>query len=156
MIKADPHETPDNDCVSALLRCVYNHTHYPRRKPVDRLPHLTSVVPLVIRLQGNQARSPTLLLDMIESKGGGAARVLFKDDPDPFVPKSEAEQLLLVAHLPNFEAQKGQAGGASDDEGSSDDGLTTRRKAKPKKQSAAAKKVLRKKVKGRGEEDPEI
>jgi len=94
-------QAPDNEDnpVSALLRCLYNHPGYPRK---TRSGENTHTQPLVLRLRGNAICGGHELLRQIEDKGG-SDRVRFCSSPEAYE-TGNAEEFLAV-FLPEFLAQ---------------------------------------------------
>lgn len=101
-IVADPMAGPEhgNDCVSALLRCFYNHPSYPCAR--DRAGRSPEVFPLLLRLGGNFISHPKKLLKDIQSKGG-KDKVQIAADSAPY---SQAHQEFLSVCLPDFLEQR--------------------------------------------------
>lgn len=101
-ISADPTADPGSgsDCVSALLRCFYNHASYPRA--VRGSDGAMKVVPLHLRLGGNRVSHPKTLLREIEEKGG-RQHVRVCPDLQPYAPGS---QEFLSIHVPDFTRQR--------------------------------------------------
>lgn len=88
-------DTEDNP-VSALLRCLYNHPGYPRKTLSGDCTHTQ---PLMLRLRGNAIIGGNELLRQIEQKGG-SERVRFCSSPEAYE-TGNAEEFLAV-FLPEF------------------------------------------------------
>lgn len=88
-----------DDAVSALLRCLYNHSGYPRK--IHRESG-TQVVPLTIRLSDNYIADSDQLLSEIQKKGGNE-RVSICSSADP--PVGNGKEYLAV-FLPDLARQR--------------------------------------------------
>jgi len=94
-------ESPPNDALSALLRCLYNHTAYPRK--ISKSENEVEVAPMVLQIGGNLIRDPTALLDEIHAKGG-KSRIRFPATADAYLLKTGEEEFLSV-YLPGVSRQ---------------------------------------------------
>jgi len=90
----------ESDVVSAFLRCLYNHSSYP--KILDGGHSGAQVLPLVVRLSGNFIRHTTSLLREIKAKGK-PEHVNIVKSPDPF-PQVGCHYLCVF--LPDFAKQR--------------------------------------------------
>lgn len=96
--KAGP--IPGADVVSALLRCLYNHSSYPLT--IEKGRDGVKVLPLLLRMGGNAIRFPDKLLKQIRSKGG-KQHVAICASSEPY-PHTGQEYLSVC--LPDFLVQK--------------------------------------------------
>lgn len=95
-----------SDVVSDLLRCLYNHSSYPRIvSEKDASRGSTKVVPLTIYIGGNFVRNPKRILQDI--KAGREQHVQIRKTADPYRYKGEE---FLAVFLPNFAAQNATNG----------------------------------------------
>lgn len=94
-------ESPPNDAMSALLRCLYNHTAYPRK--ISKSETEVEIAPLILQIGGNLIRDPTALLDEILAKGG-KSRIRFPSSSDPY-PQNGREEEYLSVYLPGVSRQ---------------------------------------------------
>mmetsp|Transcript_16905 Transcript_16905/g.39346 ORF Transcript_16905/g.39346 Transcript_16905/m.39346 type:complete len:444 (+) Transcript_16905:86-1417(+) len=91
-----------DDCVSGLLRCLYNHSAYPVKMRAEKGVQIS---PLTLRLHGNfsdDPLGPINLLDRIRDKAG-SDKVRFSKDALPYT--GESEEFLSV-YLPQFHDQR--------------------------------------------------
>mmetsp|Transcript_46863 Transcript_46863/g.85889 ORF Transcript_46863/g.85889 Transcript_46863/m.85889 type:complete len:452 (+) Transcript_46863:113-1468(+) len=91
-----------DDCVSALLRCLYNHSAYPVKMRTEKGVQIS---PLTLRLNGNfsdDQLGPMNLLDRIRDKVG-SDKVRFAKDAAPYIGQSEE---FLSVYLPSFHDQR--------------------------------------------------
>lgn len=106
-------ELNGNDVVSALLRCFYNHSAYPRRVTPQEWVAGRSVAfdlePLVLRIGGNFLNDPVRLLSLVCEKGG-RERVCLRPGPEVYQPSCEE---YLSLRLPDFSRQRGSAASKS-------------------------------------------
>jgi len=100
-VDADPNlgPTPGSDPISALLRCLYNHSSYPQI--VTGQNGAAQVLPLTLRLGGNRVKDPARLLKGIEAKGG-KKHVQIRPSPEPY--EHEGKAYLSVC-MPEFLSQ---------------------------------------------------
>jgi len=89
------------DVVSGLLRCIYNHSGYPRTL-VDAYGPDAKVMPLLLRLGGNQILHPKRLLREIQSKGG-KNHVRVCSEMAAYKPN---DQEFLSIFAPDFNSQR--------------------------------------------------
>jgi len=96
-------EPGENDGVSGLLRCLYNHPSYPMMQEHRK------AAPLSLRMGGNYIREAQRLLDDILAKGckDGKALIRLCQGPEPYV--QDHEEFLSV-FLPEFMVQRGADG----------------------------------------------
>jgi len=85
-----------SDPVSALLRCLYNHSSYP--KIIAGHDGVAKVVPLILRLGRNRVQEPARLLKAIEVKVG-KSRLQIRPSPDVYDRRGEE---FLSLCLPEF------------------------------------------------------
>jgi hypothetical protein len=95
-----------DDPVSALLRCFYNHSAYPRRMArshwVSGQREAFDLEPLVLRVGGNLLQDPIQLLGLVCEKGG-RERVRLRPGPDAYQPCRDE---FLSLCLPDFSRQR--------------------------------------------------
>eukprot|EP00929_Paragymnodinium_shiwhaense_P023333 TRINITY_DN14631_c0_g1_i1.p1 TRINITY_DN14631_c0_g1~~TRINITY_DN14631_c0_g1_i1.p1 ORF type:complete len:826 (+),score=123.43 TRINITY_DN14631_c0_g1_i1:179-2656(+) len=95
------------DPVSALLRCIYNHSGYPRRVAKTSTPEEGQEPydeqPLVLHLEGNLIADPGLLVGEICRKGG-RDKVRICGGPEAYPPQGKL--LYLSVFLPNLTKQR--------------------------------------------------
>lgn len=94
-----------SDAMSGLLRCLYNHSSYPRIVSEKDASGSTKVVPLTIYIGGNFIRNPKRILQGI--KAGREQRVQIRKTADPYRYKGEE---FLAIFLPNFAEQNATNG----------------------------------------------
>lgn len=134
-----------NDPVSALLRCLYNHSAYPRRvakhgpspggvRATARKDEEYDIEPLTLRLGNNQVGEPTSLLDLVRSKGG-KEKVGLRSCPEAYTPTT---QEFLSVYMPDFQKQR-VAGGDAMSAGS-----TVTEASKPTKRETGASTATKK------------
>jgi hypothetical protein len=101
-----------DDPVSALLRCFYNHSAYPRRivrtEWVPGRREAFDLEPLILRLNGNFIKDPVRLLGQVCEKGG-RERVRLRPGPEVYHPCCEE---FLSLCLPDFSRQRGSTASA--------------------------------------------
>ena len=120
-------EVGENDGISALLRCLYNHPSYPLMQEHRK------AIPLQLCVAGNYIKDAQRLLDDIQIKGSkdGKALIRICPGPEPYI--QDHEEFLSV-YLPDFMHQRAQAPATG--------GITlrsrSRRRRKRKKQSLPA------------------
>eukprot|EP00931_Biecheleriopsis_adriatica_P006148 TRINITY_DN1075_c0_g2_i1.p1 TRINITY_DN1075_c0_g2~~TRINITY_DN1075_c0_g2_i1.p1 ORF type:complete len:529 (+),score=111.09 TRINITY_DN1075_c0_g2_i1:86-1672(+) len=97
------NEAQDDEKVSALLRCLYNHRSYP-----VMLEH-RKVLPFLLRLGGNSIRGPDRLLHDIRTKAVKDGREMIRicDSPDSYIQPHEE---FLSVYMPDFLRQKSADG----------------------------------------------
>jgi len=88
-----------SDCVSALLRCLYNHRSY----PVMLEPR--KVLPFNLRLSGNFISHPQRIMVDIVAKGfkDGKSMIRICEGADSYMQPHEE---FLSVHMPNFLQQR--------------------------------------------------
>lgn len=89
------------DVVSALLRCFYNHSCYPRSVAVPGTT-ATQAVPLQLKIGGNLVQHPKKLLKEIQAKGG-KEHVRICSGMEAYTPVGK-EYLAICA--PDFQKQR--------------------------------------------------
>lgn len=98
-----------DDPVSALLRCFYNHSAYPRRIArqgwVAGRREAFDLEPLMLRIGGNFLKDPVRLLGLVCEKGG-LERVRLRPSPEVYQPCCEE---FLSLCLPDFSKQRCKA-----------------------------------------------
>lgn len=111
-------ELNGSDVVSALLRCFYNHSAYPRRivrqQWVAGRREAFDLEPLILRLGGNFLKDPVRLLGLVCEKGG-RERVRLRPGPEVYQPSCEE---FLSLCLPDLSRQQGTANAPRTAEGS--------------------------------------
>lgn len=96
LIEVDSSNSSCSDPVSALLRCLYNHSSYP--KMILGHNGIPKVVPLILRLGRNKVQEPARLLKAIEAKVG-KDRVQIRPNADAY---DRAGEEFLSLCLPEF------------------------------------------------------
>merc|ERR1712138_362996 len=81
LIEVDSSNSSCSDPVSALLRCLYNHSSYP--KMIVGHDGTPKVVPLILRMGRNKVQEPAGLLKAIVSKVG-QNRVQIRPNADAY------------------------------------------------------------------------
>eukprot|EP00403_Amphidinium_massartii_P019455 CAMPEP_0178418132 /NCGR_PEP_ID=MMETSP0689_2-20121128/24931_1 /TAXON_ID=160604 /ORGANISM="Amphidinium massartii, Strain CS-259" /LENGTH=440 /DNA_ID=CAMNT_0020039517 /DNA_START=117 /DNA_END=1440 /DNA_ORIENTATION=+ len=123
-------DSAGNDCVSALLRCLYNHSAYPLKKQTDVG---VQIAPVTLRLHGNRICDYSGLLDRIRDKVG-STKVRFTQDERAYTGGREE---FLSVFLPRFHDQRVAAGHREPQDGGQLTESTSRRKRKHRASSAA-------------------
>lgn len=99
-------ESNGDDPVSALLRCFYNHSAYPRRSQrsewVAGQREAFDLEPLILRIGGNFLKDPVQLLGKICEKAG-RERVRLRPDGAVYRPLCDE---FLSLYLPDFARQR--------------------------------------------------
>mmetsp|Transcript_44329 Transcript_44329/g.77831 ORF Transcript_44329/g.77831 Transcript_44329/m.77831 type:complete len:581 (+) Transcript_44329:197-1939(+) len=146
-----------SDVVSDLLRCLYNHSSYPRivsEKENGRGSSSMKVVPLTVHMGGNLVRDPKKLLHDIQA--GRKQHVQIRQSADPYRYKGEE---FLAVFLPKFLEQNTKNGKTAsaivDKRRESKEGKDKRRHKVAKEPEAPARSRRRRRSRsGRGHDKP--
>lgn len=130
-------EVGEQDGISALLRCLYNHPSYPMMQEHRK------AVPLQLGLGGNYINNPQALLNDILAKGskdGKSSKIRICSSPESYI--QEHEEFLSIFLAGNFLLQRGT--GAHPPPGTNGQGaeaaitLRSRSRRRRKRKEAAA------------------